>query len=388
MSARRAQPPSASLNTSLDSADLIEQLPFGVLVTNARGVVVFANPAATELLGLSSPVEGETCCRLFGCGRDGTPLEKGCVTQLAARSQGALPEIRLDTPDGEVATWITARSVGGSRQVVIHVRPGMRGDRRRRTQPHWIGEHHLHIKCLGPLRIENDAASLGGGWTQRRAGQVLTYLLCERHRGVHPEELVEALWPDAGPAGLGRVRYYVHVLRDRLEPQRERRTASTFIEFDSSGYRFNPLTVEIDADAFEREINAGLQAASGRQPGTEKSLRRALDLYSGDFLDDHRYAVWAQLEQDRLHSLAVAGLRELVKIRSACGDEDEALRLRTRLAEMEPLDDTVHRDLIMLDLRERRHSEAVRRFEALSKRMQSELGRKPEFDLSELAATI
>jgi DNA-binding SARP family transcriptional activator len=52
---------------------------------------------------------------------------------------------------------------------------------------------------------------------------------------------------------------------------------------------------------------------------------------------------------------------------------------------MEPLDDGVHRALIMLDLRERRHSEAVRRFDSLTQRMQSQLGPKPEFELIDLA---
>jgi DNA-binding SARP family transcriptional activator len=364
---------------------LIDNLPFGLMATIGGGEVVFTNAAAGSILGRRLRGKRVRCCELFGCGRPGTPLEHECITQLAFRQQGELPEIRVDLPDSTIAAWVTASRLKGTRYVLIHLRPGIQADRRRRSEPHWINGPRLRIRCLGPLSVESEVGELSGGWTQQRAGQVLGYLLCERHRVVNPDELAETLWPAADRAGLGTVRYFVHVLRDQLEPRRQRRRPSTFIQFRSGGYVLNRLVVHIDADDFESTVKAGLSAAVRDNDSAEASLCKALAMYRGDFLADHPYADWARAERDRLHALASRGLSELIRIRLSTGDLDGARALRPRLAEMEPLDDVVHRELIIDDLRDQRNSQAIRRYESLSLRLQRELGRKPEFELRELA---
>ena len=350
------------------------------------------NAAAVKLIGRRSAKDRVHCCELFGCGQRGTPLEDKCLTHLALRESDQLPEIRLDFPGRAVAAWVTASRLEGTPYALIHLRPGRLGDRRRRTEPHWINGPRLWIHCLGPLSIESEAGTLSGAWTQQRAGQVLGYLLAERNRVVHPDELAEALWPGADRSVLSTVRYFVHVLRDQLEPRRQRRKPATFIQFRSGGYVLNRLAVHIDADEFETNMNAGLSAAVDAKPNGssragEDSLNRALELYRGDFMADHPYADWARAERDRLHTLACRGLTELIRIRSSVGDRQGARAHQARLAEMEPLDDGLHRDLIIDDLREHRNSQAIRRYEGLSARLRSELGREPEFELAELART-
>jgi DNA-binding SARP family transcriptional activator len=197
--------------------------------------------------------------------------------------------------------------------------------------------------------------------------------------------LAETLWPASDRAGLGTVRYFVHVLRDQLEPRRQRRHPSTFVQFRSGGYVLNRLAIHIDADEFESNVKAGLSAALRRKDNAEASLSKALRLYRGEFLGNYPYADWARGERDRLHALATRGLTELIRIRQTRGDSDGVRALRARLAEMEPLDDDVHRELIIDDLRGNHNSQAIRRYERLSVRLQRELGRKPGFEFVELA---
>jgi DNA-binding SARP family transcriptional activator len=268
-------------------------------------------------------------------------------------------------------------------QVVIHIRPGMRGDRRRRTEPYWMNGPRLHIRCFGSLRLESEAGNVGGEWTQQRAGQVLAYLLCERHRSVRPEEIAEALWPDRPGPVLSTVRYFVHALRDHLEPRRAKRQPSRFILFSSGGYAINRELVKIDADEFEREARAGLRSPDPAE--AERRLTVALGLSSGDFLADYPYAEWARFERDRLHALASDAVRALLEIRRARGEASSTLALAARLAEMEPLDETVHRELIAHHLRNDRPSEALRRYRALGERMHQQLGRAPRFSIAELS---
>jgi DNA-binding SARP family transcriptional activator len=181
------------------------------------------------------------------------------------------------------------------------------------------------------------------------------------------------------------VRYFVHALRDHLEPTRAKRQPSAFILFRNGGYAIDRELVQIDADDFEREAKAGLLACKRDAVHAEQRLTAALALNTGDFLGDYPYAEWVRAERDRLHVLASDALRALLEIRQARGEAASTLAIHTRLAEMEPLDETVHRELIAHHLRNDRPSEALRRYRALGERMHQQLGRAPAFSISELS---
>ena len=98
----------------------------------------------------------------------------------------------------------------------------------------------LRIQTLGRTRIEADGLDLGGEWLDQRPGQLLKYLICERHSLVTSDEIGDALWPQAGPMTRNSVRHQVHVLRERLEPLRTSRARSRFIVTRRGGYMLDP----------------------------------------------------------------------------------------------------------------------------------------------------
>ena len=56
-----------------------------------------------------------------------------------------------------------------------------------------------------------------------------------------------------------------------------------------------------------------------------------------------------------------------------------------RLAEIEPLDTDVQRELLVLLMRRGRHAEAARRYELLGRRYRKAFGEEPPFDLADLS---
>jgi len=373
---------------------VFERFPYGIIVARANGTVVAYNAAAGALLGdlaagLDAAEEG-LLCELIGCRRAGEPLEHVCLLERAIASDGALPEVRVDLPSGggAPALWITAAPLDRERQwALVELRPGQANDRRRRTVPHWTRGPQLHIFTLGRTRVESAEGPIGGRWLENRAGQVLKYLVAERDRVVYADEIVETLWADAGIRNLPGLRYFIHALRDQLEPDRPRRGHSSFVQRAGGGYMLDRTRVRVDADDFEREVTTGLAAlAEGRETRALHHLERGIALYGGDFLADEPYAEWAIAERDRLRNLAGEALRALADLRRRADDLQGATADLERLTELEPYDVDVHRELIAVALQRGRRTEAVRRYNALRHRMLVTFGEDLDFTLSDLAA--
>jgi DNA-binding SARP family transcriptional activator len=379
---------STRARASLES-EVFDAFPYGLLVLDRHGRVVCRNGQATRLIQTLGIADTDlTCCALLGCRLPDTVLEEVCLTELALGRDSALPEIRIDvrSPAGPSAMWVTAATIGGTRaRVVLQLRPGVAGDRRRRTSPHWMSGPRLRISTLGRTVVESAEGPIGGAWLDQRTGQLLKYLIAERRRAVTVDEIGESVWPGADYAVGSSVRYYIHALRRKLEPQRGCREPSTFIASRSGSYRLELDHVEVDADEFEVAVNAGLAAVEDDPQAAAAELERGLAIYCGDFLADLPYAEWAMPERHRLHDLACMGLRHLADIRQERRVLDGAARALERLATLQPFDEDVHRRLMELDIMQGRRSDAVRRYAALRTRIRRTFGHEPEFTPADLA---
>jgi hypothetical protein len=151
---------------------------------------------------------------------------------------------------------VTVAPLGESDDLVIaELRPGRANDRRRRTTPHWTGGPRLRIYALGRTRIERAEGPIGGQWLENV---------------VYPEEIVETLWEDARLRSVPGVRYYIHQLRQYLEPDRAGRGQSSFIGRLEGGYVLRP----------EMRTLAGLRLAAGDLAAAAAELERLAELES------------------------------------------------------------------------------------------------------------
>jgi DNA-binding SARP family transcriptional activator len=381
-----------------DSPELFEKFPYGlVLVAREGGRIINLNRKARDLLlARERHSDGRqwTCCELI-CHRIG-PLDGECLSECAAEAGGLVPESRMDVAIGRsrMAAWVTASPLDSdATELLFHLRPGIPDDRRRRNVPR--GDNgdsqqapRLQILTLGQFRVESEEGPLDGEWLRRRPGELLKYLVCERRHAAANDHIADALWPDAGPGEeRSQVRYYVHVLREKLEPDRRKRSPSSFVVARPGGYQLNMKHIRIDADEFEHKVHRGLTALWQQGPqAAMPRLESALRLYRGDFLAEHPYAEWAMNERDRLRDFALEALRALVHGQLGADQLDAAAKHARRLAEMEPLDSDVQRTYIDVCLRQGRRSEAARRYAVLRQRMRRSFGKEPDFDLSEITS--
>ncbi len=370
---------------------LFDHFPYGLFTADASGRVLSVNQACREALPqltggpASTPIR---CCDLI-CSRLVGDDQPRCLTEDAIASGETQPEIRIDlgTDQAPGALWVTVSPMGDDGRVVFHLRPGEAGDRRRRSEVQ-LGAARLRVFALGPTRVETSVeGSIGGSWIEQRPGQVLKFLICTRGRIATAEEIAHALWPEAGATALNSVRYFIHILRTRLEPAREARERSRFIESRRGGYSFDPRCVWLDVTDFEQLVGGGLAVlVAGERTVALQRLERAINLYRDDFLSDEPYAEWALAERDRLRELAARCLSALVELRLGEGDLNAASRHARHLADIEPYDSDAQRRHIELSLRRGRRSEAMRRYDMFRRRLQRDFNEEPDFQLIDLLA--
>jgi DNA-binding SARP family transcriptional activator len=381
------------------SSTLVEQFMFGLMLVGPDRRVRYLNHKARQLLlpPQSQEVGSWGCCELI-CDRLG-PVVGGCLSEQALAAEGEFPEVRMDVDSErlETAAWVTVSPLApNGSDLLFHLRPGRTGDRRRRTEAAWTGEAssreraELRISTLGKVQVEGEDGPINGSWLEQRPGQLLKYLLCERRRVVTSDQAAEALWPEAGiEEGQSRLRYTVHALRDKLEPDRLARSGGRFVVARRGGYFFDTNRVWLDVDEFEREARAGLAACrQSRFSQAAQSLSQALRLYQGAFLPDDRYADWAQEEQERLRGLAAAVMHSQARIDIEFGRLEAAAQNIRRLADLEPFDNDVQQLLIEICLRRGRRSEAHRRYAHFKRRMGGVFGCEPGFELGDVERQV
>jgi DNA-binding SARP family transcriptional activator len=370
------------------TAELLDALPYGVLALSEDGEILRFNAVARELVPGLAPGEVHSCHDLFSCKAPGGPCERGCFVARASHSTKPSPEIRIDTAGGVSpgALWATAAPLPAARGAMLHLRPGWRGDRRRRSEERWQTGPELRIRALGRTRVESLEDSFDGEWLRQRPGQILKYLVCERDRTVLVDEIADAIWPEAGRRAVNNTRFAIHRLRAKLEPRRPAHGPTAFVVSRGSGYALDRDRIWIDADEFERAIDEG-RAAMARLDldAATTHLERANGLYGGAFLADEPYAHWAIDERNRLAGMAIYGLGVLTALARERGDDEAAIRHLQRLAELEPLDSLVHRELIQALMGAGLRSDAKRRFDSFANRLRRELGQEPDFDMRSVA---
>ena len=182
------------------------------------------------------------------------------------------------------------------------------------------------------------------------------------------------------------MRHFVHALRDRLEPERTRRSPSSFIHSSNGTYSLDGR-IELDVTEFGALAGNGLEGPT--RTGEERQiaircLERAIDLYRGDLFAEEPFAEWAFAERERLRALLHEAVLQLAALRREDGEPAAATRYLERQVDLWPTDEAIQRALIELYLEQGRHSDAQRRHDAYRRRLRIEFAREANFDLADL----
>ena len=223
------------------------------------------------------------------------------------------------------------------------------------------------VEMFGGLRVVQSDRTITRFQTQK-TGALLAYLSLHKQTAHSREVLAEMLWPGADPVAVrNRLNQAASSLRRQLEPPGI--IHGSVLITDQRTIRVNPESIETDVEEFTRHI---ARAESSRNPEDKQVyLKKAIDLYVGDFLSGH-YVEWVTVEQLRFSDLYTGALFDLLDVSRDTGDADQAIRAATLLLKDDPSDEGTHCDLMRLYLDAGRPAAAKRQFEELTRILAAE----------------
>jgi DNA-binding SARP family transcriptional activator len=226
------------------------------------------------------------------------------------------------------------------------------------------------VQSLGRFRVllSGEPVPLGA-WQSRKARDLLKLLVARRGRPTSRDVLMEALWPEQGPAPLGnRLSVLLSTVRSVLDPGK-RHDQDHFVGADKNAVWLDRANLSIDVEEFLEAAEDALVLYRAGERDALSRLTTAEAAYTGDFLEEDAYADWTVALREEARATYTAVARALADDAAARGDVDATTRYSLRVLERDPYDEPAHLGLVAILDAAGRHGEARRRFRTYCARM-------------------
>jgi TolB-like protein/Flp pilus assembly protein TadD len=183
------------------------------------------------------------------------------------------------------------------------------------------------------------------------------------------DKLASLLWSDRGEQqARDSLKHSLTKLRQCLPA-----AAQSSIVADRSTARLDPAAVAVDVATFEKLAGNGSTTA----------LEQAVALYRGELLDgigirDLAFEEWLLVERQRLGHLLEEVLTKLLSQLMADGASERAIATARRLLSLDPLREEASRALMQIHAERGQTAQALKMYETLCDRLESELDAKPD----------
>lgn len=239
----------------------------------------------------------------------------------------------------------------------------------------------LELALLGGMRMNLGERPLEDSLKSIKARALLCYLAVTKR--THSRQSIATLfWPQLPHADARRnLRGVLMNLRNSIRSHLHITNQSVAFSEDSE--------YALDVERFR----AHLQFAPGLEPDPA-SLRDALALYRGDFLEDlyitqsPAFDQWVEGQRTQLRELAVGACRRLVSYYLSLEDYPSGIAVARRSLDLDPLSEEGWRQLLLLLALEGQRNLALSQYGILRQRLMDELGVPPSGETESLVEEI
>lgn len=254
----------------------------------------------------------------------------------------------------------------------------------------------LTLELFGSFRVSLNGRPIAGLFRSEKERALLAYLAVEAGRPYSREALAEFFWPEK-PMGMARTN-----LRQALAGCRkalgDKESGEPFCLVSDQTIQFNPnSSYWLDVNAYEGLFRSVLIHQHPNVDACEAcvdSLREAIRLYKGSFLDDFyhvdslEYKEWLACHREQYFRYMLTALHKIARFHENRGNFEEATEFIKRQVNLDPLDESPLRKLMQLLALSGKRNSALEQYNLSKTILARELGVEPSPETQEVYQQI
>ncbi len=217
----------------------------------------------------------------------------------------------------------------------------------------------LYVRCLGVFELELEGRVFNMGDVAQASRQIFAMLLAAPGQALSIETIMTTLWPDRAPAKARNSFDTAHSrLRKTLEAAFDDRIRKEYLVLEKGLLTLKHTRVDSAAfcQMIER-VHYHLQRENYWQ--AEHACRNMDPLWKGRFLNGFELADDLAYQSDRLVQVRLEQLRSLTRLLLRRGCYDEAMLLLQQCLALDPTQDSIVRQLLLLYRQQRDYRAAT-----------------------------
>jgi DNA-binding SARP family transcriptional activator len=238
----------------------------------------------------------------------------------------------------------------------------------------------VRVTCLGKFSLQiNGEKFHNQNWRGRQTKLLLKALITLGGKEVPASTLSSLLWPDAdGDNAINSL----NVTLNRLRKVGSKKTGKTipWVIVQNQKLSLKKDICCVDALIFQQQITTALKMKKNIP-----SLKQAVDLYSGNYLEGDADHSWVFSFRNRLLGYYIRGVLELTKQLTQKGETTETIRLLEQAIGYDPANENLYLELMRVYDSEKNLGKALDTYERAQKFLVKKFNASPSPPLQDLA---
>ncbi|MBM7579681.1 BTAD domain-containing putative transcriptional regulator [Jeotgalibacillus terrae] len=237
----------------------------------------------------------------------------------------------------------------------------------------------LHVRLLGAFHVARGTLSIPEKeWRREKAKELFALFVLNRTRYLNKQEIYDELWPEVGPEQAERdFKVTYNAMLKAIEPEREARRESYFIERKGLLYRIRPdVRILVDTEQWQSGVEKSPEI---KDPKLQlRVLKKTVSLYQGELFGERvPDSKSIRREQEQFHQSYLEVMERIAQLYTRLQDYHKVIYWAEKILAEDITWEEAYRLLMFAYYQKKNRRRAMELYSSCERVLREELGVSP-----------